>query len=40
MGAVAQNEEPFTNFGTNAVEKLFGEMEVEELMILVRGLAA
>jgi type I restriction enzyme, R subunit len=33
-------EEPFTNFGVNAVEKLFSETEVEELVSLVRQLAA
>ncbi len=33
-------EEPFTNFGANAVEKLFSETEVDELFSLVKGLAA
>ena len=27
-------EEPFTNFGVNAVEKLFGENEITELIEL------
>ena len=33
-------EEPFTNFGANAVEKLFGESEISELIELARRLAA
>jgi hypothetical protein len=33
-------EEPFTNFGANAVEKLFGEYEITELIQLTRRLAA
>lgn len=33
-------EEPFTNFGANAVEKLFNEGEVGELIELVKRLAA
>ncbi len=33
-------EEPFTNFGANAVEKLFGENEITELIELARRLAA
>jgi type I restriction enzyme R subunit len=32
-------EEPFTNFGTNAVEKLFGEIEITELVELTKRLA-
>jgi type I restriction enzyme R subunit len=33
-------EEPFTNFGTNAVEKLFGENEISELIELTNRLIA
>jgi type I restriction enzyme R subunit len=33
-------EEPFTSFGMNAVDKLFSESEIEELIILVKRLAA
>jgi len=33
-------EEPFTNFGANAVEKLFGESEITELIDLAKRLAA
>lgn len=33
-------EEPFTNFGANAVEKLFGESEITELIELAKRLAA
>lgn len=33
-------EEPFTSFGLNAVDKLFSASEIEELVILVRKLAA
>jgi hypothetical protein len=33
-------EEPFTNFGANAVEKLFSEGEIQELVRLVKRLAA
>ena len=33
-------EEPFTNFGANAVEKLFGESEINELIELAKRLAA
>ena len=33
-------EEPFTSFGLNAVDKLFSESELEELVSLVRRLAA
>ncbi|HEY5124577.1 MAG TPA: DEAD/DEAH box helicase family protein [Ignavibacteria bacterium] len=33
-------EHPFTNFGTNAVEKLFTEEEIEELIKLTKKLAA
>jgi len=33
-------EEPFTNFGANAVEKLFGEREIAELIELTKRLAA
>lgn len=33
-------EEPFTNFGANAVEKLFGEGEISELIELTKKLAA
>ncbi len=33
-------EEPFTNFGVNAVEKLFGESDIEALMELTKGLGA
>jgi hypothetical protein len=33
-------EEPFTNFGANAVEKLFGESEIAELIELAKRLAA
>jgi type I restriction enzyme R subunit len=33
-------EEPFTNFGVNAVEKLFSEVEVKELIEMTRRLAA
>lgn len=32
-------EEPFTNFGENAVEKLFGEGEISELIEMAKGLA-
>jgi type I restriction enzyme, R subunit len=32
-------EEPFTNFGSNAVEKLFGESEITELIELAKRLA-
>lgn len=32
--------DPFTNFGANAVEKLFGESEISELIELARRLAA
>lgn len=32
-------EEPFTNFGANAVEKLFGENEITELIELAKRLA-
>jgi hypothetical protein len=32
-------EEPFTNFGANAVEKLFGESEITELIELAKKLA-
>lgn len=32
-------EEPFTNFGENAVEKLFSNTEIEELMGMVKQLA-
>ncbi|MBA4312606.1 MAG: type I restriction endonuclease [Chlorobiaceae bacterium] len=31
-------EEPFTNFGVNAVEKLFGEEDVKELVLLINNL--
>lgn len=31
-------EEPFTNFGANAVEKLFGEGEISELIDLAMKL--
>ena len=33
-------EEPFTSFGLNAVDKLFSEAELDELVLLVRRLAA
>lgn len=33
-------EEPFTNFGANAIEKLFSEGEKEELLTLIKRLAA
>lgn len=33
-------EAPFSNFGTNAVEKLFTQSEIEELMKLTRKLVA
>lgn len=33
-------EEPFTSFGLNAVEKLFSEVEIQELVALVKRLAA
>jgi type I restriction enzyme R subunit len=33
-------EVPFTNFGTNALEKLFSENEIEEVMELTKKLAA
>ncbi len=33
-------EEPFTNFGANAVEKLFGESEIRGLIELAKRLAA
>lgn len=33
-------EEPFTNFGANAVEKLFGQNEITELIELTKRLAA
>jgi len=33
-------EEPFTSFGLNAVDKLFSAAEIEELVFLVRKLAA
>jgi type I restriction enzyme R subunit len=33
-------EEPFTNFGANAVEKLFGESEITELIELTKRLGA
>lgn len=33
-------EEPFTNFGANAVEKLFGENEITELIELAKMLVA
>ncbi len=33
-------EEPFTNFGANAVEKLFGATEITELIELAKRLAA
>ena len=33
-------EEPFTSFGLNAADKLFSESELEELVSLVRRLAA
>lgn len=33
-------EEPFTNFGANAVEKLFGESEITEMIELAKRLAA
>ena len=33
-------EEPFTNFGQNAVEKLFGEIEVKELIELTTELSS
>jgi type I restriction enzyme R subunit len=33
-------EEPFTNFGANAVDRLFSNSEVEEIVVFVRKLAA
>lgn len=33
-------EEPFTNFGANAVEKLFGQNEITEVLELAKRLAA
>jgi type I restriction enzyme R subunit len=33
-------EEPFTSFGLNAVDKLFTESELEELVSLIQRLAA
>ncbi len=33
-------DEPFTNFGANAVEKLFSQQEIDELLQLTGGLAA
>jgi len=33
-------EELFTNFGMNAVQKLFSQFELESLLSLVRRLAA
>jgi type I restriction enzyme R subunit len=33
-------EEPFTSFGLNAVDKLFSESEVEDLLTMVKRLAA
>ncbi len=33
-------EEPFTNFGANAVEKMFGESEITELIDMAKRLAA
>ncbi len=33
-------EEPFTNFGANAVEKMFSESEITELIELIERLAA
>ncbi|MDI6803220.1 MAG: type I restriction-modification enzyme R subunit C-terminal domain-containing protein [Bacteroidota bacterium] len=30
-------EEPFTNFGVNAIEKLFGESEIADLLELTKG---
>jgi len=33
------DEEPFTNFGTNAEEKLFDEIEITELVELTKRLA-
>ena len=33
-------EEPFTSFGMNAVDKLFSEGEIGELVALVKRLAA
>jgi hypothetical protein len=33
-------EEPFLNFGSNAVKRLFSDTEIEELMVLIRRLAA
>ena len=33
-------EEPFSSFGLDAVDKLFSESELEELISLVRRLAA
>jgi hypothetical protein len=32
-------EEPFTNFGANAVEKLFAQGEITDLMMMVKKLA-
>lgn len=31
-------EEPFTSFGLNAADKLFTQIELEELVLLVRKL--
>jgi hypothetical protein len=33
-------EEPFTSFGLNAVDKLFSQAELPEIVSLVRRLAA
>lgn len=33
-------EEPFTNFGSNAVEKYFSQEEIRELLEITKGLAA
>ena len=33
-------EEPFTNFGSNAVEKLFTEEDIEDIILLTKKLAA
>ncbi|HMQ70179.1 MAG TPA: type I restriction-modification enzyme R subunit C-terminal domain-containing protein, partial [Ignavibacteria bacterium] len=33
-------ESPFTNFGSNAVEKYFSQGEIEELLEMARKLAA
>jgi len=32
-------EEPLTSFGLNAVDKLFSECDLEELVLLVKKLA-